>query len=39
MRTLGTGAGVARLGGNVGGVSRRGCFQARADKSMNERGM
>ena len=39
MRTLGTGAGVARRGGNVGGVSRRGCFQARADKSMYETGV
>ena len=36
MRTLGTGAGLALRGGNVGRVSRRGCFQVRADESLDE---
>ena len=39
MRTLGTGAGLALWGGNVGHGSRRGCFQARADESMDETGV
>ena len=39
MRTLGTRAGLVLRGRNVGRVSRRGCFQARADESMDETGV
>ena len=39
MRTLSTTECLALWGGNMGGVSRRGCFHVRANEGMDETGV